>query len=56
MTCPVCGGKTKVVDVTTTGDCNFRRRKCVECNYICLTKEIDCNEKEYVGRWKTTDQ
>ena len=50
MTCPVCGGKTKVVDVVTIVDCNYRRRKCVNCKYICKTIEIECNDDEYVSR------
>lgn len=50
MTCPVCGGKTKVVDVVTIVDCNYRRRKCISCNYISKTKEIECDDEEYVSR------
>lgn len=50
MTCPVCGGKTKVVDVVTIVDCNYRRRKCICCNYVCKTIEVECNDDEYVSR------
>lgn len=47
MTCPLCGGKTKVKDVANDIDIVIRKRECLECNKIFYTKEIDFdNEKE----------
>ena len=42
MTCPVCGGKTKVTD-TSYPDCESvrRRRKCVDCGYKFNTIEYE---------------
>lgn len=41
MTCPVCGGSSKVM--ATRSDCDgvYRRRRCNECNHIFYTTETD---------------
>lgn len=41
MTCPICGGDTKVPDTRCLGDSVSRRRMCVECGYRFNTIEID---------------
>lgn len=41
MTCPVCGGDTRIVDSRSKDDCKKRRRKCQECGYKFNTIEID---------------
>lgn len=41
MTCPVCGGKTKVVDSRPEPDCVHRRRVCIECKHSFMTSEIE---------------
>ena len=41
MTCPVCGGKTTVVDSRPSEDSVWRRRECQECSYRFNTIEID---------------
>ena len=41
MTCPVCGGKTHVVDSRQSEDSIKRRRECLECNHRFSTLEID---------------
>jgi len=42
MTCPVCGGETKVID-SRAPDCEHvrRRRECVECKYRFFTVEYE---------------
>lgn len=46
MTCPVCGGKTKVIG--TKGDCEsiHRKRICDECKYIFFTVECEAESSE----------
>ncbi len=40
MRCPVCGGKTKVVDVRERGKELKRRRECLDCLVRFNTKEV----------------
>lgn len=42
MTCPVCGGETKVTD-TRHPDCETvkRRRECLECGHRFTTTETE---------------
>lgn len=52
MTCPVCGGNTKVVD-SRVKDCDsvWRRRECQECGYRFNTEETELppvKKKDYV--------
>ena len=44
MTCPICGGKTRVVGVRSDCDAIYRRRKCSECDRTIYTVE---NETDY---------
>lgn len=41
MTCPVCGGKTRVLDSRSDCEGVYRRRKCVECGYSLYTTEYE---------------
>ena len=41
MTCPICGGETKVVDSRSELDCVHRRRVCAKCKYSFTTSEIE---------------
>ena len=41
MVCPKCGGKTTVIDGTTTDTKVFRRRKCKVCGELMYTTEIN---------------
>ena len=40
MTCPMCNGKTKVVDSVATDITVIRRRKCIACNHSFYSEEI----------------
>lgn len=54
MTCPVCGGKTAVVDTCTEVDVIYRRRRCVNCGCSFTTEEVECKMDEpiHVMRYK----
>ena len=41
MTCPVCGGSTKVNDCRLNDDVFKRRRQCLVCRYRFNTIELD---------------
>lgn len=41
MTCPVCGGRTKVVDTRNCTDHIVRYRACRECEQRFCTIEVD---------------
>lgn len=41
MTCPVCGGNTRIIDSRNKDDHKKRRRICQECGYKFNTIEID---------------
>lgn len=41
MTCPICNGKTKVIDSRYDDDSTKRRRECAECGYRFSTIEVD---------------
>lgn len=41
MTCPICNGKTKVIDSRHEDDSTRRRRECAECGYRFSTIEVD---------------
>lgn len=49
MTCPVCGGKTRVITNVSEPDCIYRRRKCKECGYSFYTEEVELGEKAPKG-------
>ncbi len=46
MNCPICGGKTRVIDSIPNEDSVQRRRKCVECKHRFATVEIDADYYE----------
>ncbi len=41
MTCPVCGGKSNVINTLDESDIIFRQRQCKECKYRWYTQETD---------------
>lgn len=41
MTCPICGGKTKVIDSAADYESVYRKRKCVECGCRFETTEME---------------
>jgi transcriptional regulator NrdR family protein len=41
MTCPECGSKTKITRTIKQCDVNYRRRKCLDCDYIFFTTETE---------------
>lgn len=41
MTCPYCGGKSRVVDTRHNPDCTIRRYRCTECHSRFYTEESD---------------
>ena len=41
MTCPNCGGNTKVIDSRLQEDSVYRRRECMVCKKRFSTTEID---------------
>lgn len=45
MNCPICGGKSKVVDTGIYSDMIVRKRKCLECNDCFFTMEVDFDDK-----------
>lgn len=47
MTCPMCGGDTKIVDSRKNIDNVVRYRKCRECSYRFSTIEVD---EDYYNR------
>lgn len=44
MTCPICGGDTKVIDSAADCECVYRKRKCVECGHKFATSEIESGD------------
>ena len=44
MTCPVCGGKTTVINSAADCECVYRKRKCVECGHTFATTEQESND------------
>ncbi len=52
MTCPVCGGKTRVECNVSEPDCVYRKRRCKECGYRFFTEETEIGEKAPKGFYK----
>ena len=48
--CPVCGGKTRVVDSRPDCESVKRKRKCLECGYRFFTVEIDEDLYERISK------
>lgn len=54
MVCPNCGGKTKVKESRADSDVIYRRRRCIDCNYIFYTEEVDSESaKAELNRFRT---
>lgn len=62
MTCPICGGATKVTNSRRDCEGVYRIRKCVDCNHTFTTAEYESdregirsvwreNNKKYYGRY-----
>lgn len=48
MTCPVCGGKNRVLDSRSDCESVHRKRLCEECGHIFYTAEYDVDtDSEY---------
>lgn len=46
MTCPMCNGKTKVIDSRDVEDSRYRRHECLCCKHRFSTYEIDADYYE----------
>lgn len=44
MKCPDCGGKSLVIDTRENGETHRRRRRCVSCEKIFATVEMQATE------------
>ena len=53
MTCPECGGKTKVVDIVHNPDAyeDYRKRVCKDCDYTFYTIEYDIDYADIRKIW-----
>ena len=60
MKCPICEGKSTVIETTTEPDATYRIRKCKECDFKFVSKEeITCMAVSLARRrWsgKKTDE
>jgi transcriptional regulator NrdR family protein len=56
MTCPYCGGKTRVIDCHADTDQIWRRRECKNCRYRFNTIEVDEDMYVRLERRKTDDK
>lgn len=50
MTCPSCGGNTKVIDSRPQEDSVYRRRECLVCKERFSTTEIDMQMYEKLAK------
>lgn len=50
MTCPYCGGDTKVIDSRPSEDSVHRRRECLVCKERFSTTEIDMQMYEKLAK------
>jgi transcriptional repressor NrdR len=55
MTCPVCGGQTRITDSRAQPDVVRRRRECLECGYRFTTKELEVDVLERLTDRKSTN-
>ena len=46
MTCPVCGGKTKVIDSKSDCESIHRKKRCDDCGHIFYTAEYEAESSE----------
>ena len=56
MTCPICGGETKVIDSRSEPDCVHRKRVCVECKHSFTTSEIEDDLPNDLRRLKSKEK
>lgn len=47
MTCPVCGGKSAVVDSRADCESVQRKRKCRKCGHVFYTSERESDGAEF---------
>lgn len=47
VTCPVCGGETRVTSSRSDCESVQRRRKCVDCGYKFFTSEYESSGDEF---------
>ncbi|MBE7039124.1 MAG: hypothetical protein E7398_00165 [Ruminococcaceae bacterium] len=47
MTCPVCGGNSKVCDSISDCEAVYRKRRCLECNHVWFTDEYESHGRDY---------
>lgn len=40
MKCPICNGKTTVLESRSSGKTKYRRRHCKECGQVLYTEEL----------------
>lgn len=46
MTCPVCGGKNRVIDSRSDVEVVYRKRLCLECGHTFYTAEVETEYSE----------
>lgn len=46
MTCPICNGDTKVMDTARNEEAVYRRRKCLLCDRLIFTIELEADADE----------
>lgn len=56
MLCPMCEGKTVVIDSQAKPDLVKRRRKCIECNFRFNTEEVDADYFKKIERKQRNDE
>ena len=47
MTCPVCGGESRINDSISDCEAVYRKRKCLVCNYTWFTDEYESDGEYY---------
>ena len=55
MTCPVCGGKCRVIDCRGTCEEMYRKRLCTECEHIFYTVEREEREAKWDYRERAAE-
>lgn len=47
MTCPVCGGESRIYDTISDCEAVYRKRKCLDCNHVWFTDEYESDGEYY---------
>ena len=47
MNCPICGGKTKVIESRSDCEGVYRKRQCKECKYFIFTSELESDNEDF---------